>query len=81
MSDSRSVTVRKRGRGGRPSKGPRISMTVRCPEHLADAIEEIRAGSGLTNNDFIVGLIEQAMEAGIRPAAVPAAQERLPLTA
>ncbi|MGH3205915.1 MAG: hypothetical protein ACRDP5_28270 [Streptosporangiaceae bacterium] len=81
MSDSTSFSTRKRGRGGRPSKGPRLSMTVRCPEPLAEAIDAARAGSGLTNNDFILGLIEMAMEAGLCPAAAPASQDRLPLSA
>jgi hypothetical protein len=75
------LTARKRGRGGRPSKGPRATMTVRCPAPLAVAIDAAREGSGLTNNDFIVGLIEKALEAGIRPASAPAGQDRLPLTA
>jgi len=55
MSDSTSFSARQRGRGGRPSKGPRATMTVRCPEPLAAAIETARAGSGLTTNDFVVG--------------------------
>jgi hypothetical protein len=76
-----SDRVRKRGRGGRPSKGPRVSMTVRCPEQLADAIDEVRAGSGLTTNDFIVGLIEKALAAGLSPVTPGAAQDRLPLSA
>ena len=70
-----------RGRGGRPSKGPRISMTIRFPEQLADAIEASRAGSGLTTNDFVVGLVGQALAAGLAPAALQAGQDRLPLTA
>jgi len=41
MSDSVIVKARKRGRGGRPSKGPRASMNARCPEQLADAIEAV----------------------------------------
>ena len=81
MSDSTNLSRRKRGRGGRPSKGPRLSMTVRCPEQLAEEIEAARAGSGLTNNDFIIGLIEAAMNAGLSPAGAAASQERLPLTA
>jgi len=83
MSDTMSLTARRhgRGRGGRPSKGPRISMTIRCPEQLADAIEASRARSGLTTNDFVVGLVEQALAAGLEPVAKPAGQARLPLTA
>jgi len=81
MSDSTIVKARKRGRGGRPSKGPRVSMTVRCPEPLADAIEAVRVESGLTTNDLVVALIERAMAAGLLPAAEHADQDRLPLTA
>jgi hypothetical protein len=56
-------------------------MTIRCPEPLADRIEDARTGSGLTNNDFVVGLLERAMDAGLLPAIQPADQERLPLSA
>jgi len=80
MSDS-IVKARKRGRGGRPGKGPRISMTVRCPEPLADAIEAARLESGLTTNDLVVCLVERAIEAGLVPVAASAGQERLPLSA
>jgi hypothetical protein len=77
MNESGSVKARKSGRGGRPSKGPRIAVTVRFPEHLADAIEEARVRSGLTTNDLIVTLTEKAMAAGLSPAA----HDQLPLTA
>jgi hypothetical protein len=56
-------------------------MTVRCPEPLADAIEEVRAGTGLTTNDLIVGLLEKALSAGLSPVTPAVAQERLPLSA
>ncbi len=81
MSDSASFTARRRGRGGRPSKGPRATMTVRCPEPLAEAIETARAGSGLTTNDFVVEMLARAAAAGLFPATADAVQERLPLTA
>jgi predicted HicB family RNase H-like nuclease len=81
MSDSTSFSARQRGRGGRPSKGPRATMTVRCPEPLAEAIETARAGSGLTTNDFVVGMLAKAAAAGLFPAAGEAGQDCLPLTA
>ena len=69
------------GRGGRPSKGPRCFVGLRIPEPLHEALETARAGSGMTANDFCIGLIEQAMAAGLLPAGQPASQDRLPLTA
>jgi hypothetical protein len=77
MSDS----VIKRGRGGRPSRGPRGQLTVRCPEPLVVAIESARSETDLTTNDFVVGLIERAMEAGLLPVTQSAGQDRLPLSA
>jgi hypothetical protein len=77
MSDS----IVKRGRGGRPSKGPRGQLTVRCAEPLVVAIESARADSGLTTNDFVVGLIEKALAAGLLPSAEAPGQDRLPLSA
>lgn len=56
-------------------------MTIRCPEQLAEAIESGRAKSGLTTNDFIVGLVEKALAAGLLPSAQAEGQDRLPLTA
>lgn len=83
MSDTRTLTARKhgRGQGGRPSKGPRICMTIRFPEPLADAIKAGRAKTSLTTNDYVVALAELALEAGLTPAGQPTGQERLPLTA
>jgi hypothetical protein len=73
--------VIKRGRGGRPSRGPRGQLTVRCPEPLVVAIESARSETDLTTNDFVVGLIERAMEAGLLPVTQSAGQDRLPLSA
>jgi hypothetical protein len=76
------MSHRRDGRGGRRSKGPRYAQTIRFPEPLHDVIEEARAGSGYdTVNDFVVAMLEQAAEAGMFPAALPAAQDRLPLSA
>jgi hypothetical protein len=83
MSDTMTLSARRhgRGQGGRRSKGPRICMTIRFPEPLADAIEAGRAKTRLTTNDYVVALAELAIEAGLTPTAQPAGQERLPLTA
>lgn len=77
MSDS-TIKARKRGRGGRPSKGPRVSTTVRFPEQLADAIEAIRVDTGGTTNDVVTALVERAIKAGLAPGA---AAGQLPLSA
>jgi len=77
---SEQCTIPRRGRGGRPSKGPRFQLTVRCPEALAEVIEEGRAAAGMATNDYVVELLRLATEAGLTPVA-EAGQERLPLSA
>ena len=79
MSDSTKPA--KRGRGGRPSVGPRTQWTLRCPDELAAAIDRVREQSGMTTNDLVVFMLSGAIEAGLVPEAQPAGQERLPLSA
>jgi hypothetical protein len=81
MSEHGRVMPRRTGRGGRPSKGPRSFVGLRIPEPLHEALEEARAESGLTTNDFCIGLIERAMAAGLLPSGEAPGQDRLPLTA
>jgi predicted HicB family RNase H-like nuclease len=75
------ATPRHRGPGGRPSKGPRTFVGIRIPDPLHEAMEAARAESGLTVNDFAIGLIEQALTAGLLPAGQAHGQDRLPLSA
>jgi hypothetical protein len=56
-------------------------MTVRAPEALAETIETARDGSGLSINDFIVGMLQLATDAGLYPSASSEDQDRLPLSA
>jgi predicted HicB family RNase H-like nuclease len=81
MSEQQRVTSRQRGRGGRPSKGPRVYVGLRIPEADHTEIEEARAQSGLSVNDFCIGLIMQAMDAGLIPSGQAPGQDRLPLSA
>lgn len=81
MNEQQRVTPHRRGRGGRPSKGPRTFVGLRIPDQLNEELEAARAESGLTINDFCIGLIEQAMAAGLLPSGEAPGQDRLPLSA
>lgn len=81
MSEHQRISPRRPGKGGRPSKGPRNYLGIRVPAALHEAMEEARAESGLTANDFAIGLIEQAMAAGLLPSGQAPGQQRLPLSA
>ena len=81
MSEHQHPGARQTGRGGRPNKGPRCFVGLRIPEPLHEELESARAESGLTANDFCIGLIEQAMAAGLLPSGEAQGQDRLPLTA
>lgn len=62
-----------RKKTGRPSKGPRAKVLLRVPEPMKDAARREAAKRGLTVNDYVGLLIEQA-------TGVPYAnQETLPL--
>lgn len=81
MSEHQRVTTRRGSKGGRPSKGPRTYVGLRVPDPLHEAIEEARAASGLTLNDFVIGLAEAALTAGLVPSGEAPGQDRLPLSA
>jgi hypothetical protein len=81
MSEHQRVTPRRTGRVGRPSKGPRTYVGLRVPDPLHEAIEEARATSGLSINDFVIGLAEAALSAGLLPSGEAPGQDRLPLSA
>jgi predicted HicB family RNase H-like nuclease len=81
MSEHERVIPRRAGRGGRPSKGPRTYVGLRVPDPLHEAIEEARAASGLSINDFVIGLAEAALAAGLVPSGHAPGQDRLPLSA
>jgi predicted HicB family RNase H-like nuclease len=81
MSEHERVLPRRTGRGGRPSKGPRTYVGLRVPDPLHEAIEAARAASGLTLNDFVIGLAEAALTAGLLPSGEAQGQDRLPLSA
>jgi hypothetical protein len=70
-----------RGRGGRKSKGPRRSRTLRVPYELDDDIEAAFAASGHRDvNAFLVDVLIQAKAAGLFPEA-HTAQGRLEISA
>jgi hypothetical protein len=75
---SAQPSTARRGRGGRPSKGPRRQFTLRCDEPLANRIERAAADAEMETNAYLVELLRLATEAGLVPAS---AQERLPLSA
>jgi predicted HicB family RNase H-like nuclease len=81
MSEHERVLPRRGSRGGRPSKGPRTYVGIRVPDPLHAAIEEARAASGLSINDFVIGLAEAALSAGLVPTCEAPGQDRLPLSA
>jgi hypothetical protein len=82
MSDT-SLSSRRNLRpgSGRRSLGPRVPMTVRCPEPLAEIIKERQIASGLSAQNFMVALLQNAAAAGLWPEPPAEGQERLPLTA
>jgi predicted DNA binding CopG/RHH family protein len=45
---------------GRPSKGPRVEVLLRVPSPMKDAAKREAAKRGLTVNDYVALLIEQA---------------------
>jgi predicted HicB family RNase H-like nuclease len=81
MSEHERALPRRGSRGGRPSKGPRTYVGIRVPDPLHAAIEEARASSGLNLNDFVIGLAEAALAAGLVPSGESPGQDRLPLSA
>lgn len=72
----------KRGRGGRPSKGPRDAMMIRPHAEVGDAIRELAEAEGYTISGYVSALL--AREVG-RPELAPkpdqsVQQEELSLT-
>lgn len=66
--------------GGRPSKGPRYTRTIRFPLALNEAIEDAAAAAGYDNvNDYVVEIVARAQTAGLFPA--PDGQMSLPVSA
>ena len=63
------TTRRRKGTGGRPSKGDRYARTIRFPVEIYDRIEDAAAAAGYSVNDFVVALTAGALNAGIGPAA------------
>jgi predicted HicB family RNase H-like nuclease len=71
--------ARRRGSGGRPSKGPRIAFTTRVPESLGDVISDAADDAGLSLNDYIAGVLAHAH--GLpAPAHTDTRQEELQLS-
>lgn len=71
----------KRGRGGRPDKGPRDALMVRPPQALGDLVREQADMAGMTINDYVVTVLADAVG---RPELAPDVsgdrnQEVLPL--
>lgn len=81
MSKHQRGSSRPAGMPGRPSKGPRTYVGLRVPDPLHAEIEEARAASGLSINDFVIGLAEAALAAGLLPSGEAPGQDRLPLSA
>jgi hypothetical protein len=65
-------------KGGRHSKGPRRSRTLRLPPEIDQRIEAGSDAAGYRAvNDYLCDLLTAALEAGLAPEP----QDRLPLTA
>jgi hypothetical protein len=76
------IERRRRGRGGRPSKGARHARTIRFPLPLNAAIEDAAEAAGYDNvNDYVVDLVAAAHTAGMRPTQEDSSQARLPIGA
>lgn len=69
--------ARRRGSGGRPSKGPRVPFMTRVPEPLGDAISDAADAAGLTLSDYIAGVLANAH--GFPAPTSPNDQEELQL--
>jgi hypothetical protein len=70
------------GKPGRQSKGPRDPLTVRFPKPLRAAIENAREGTGYDGaGEYVVAIVERALEAGLFPTAESGGQDQLPISA
>lgn len=58
MTASESVGSVRRGKVGRPSKGPRHTFSLRVPVNIARVIARSAQASELTYNDWILRVLE-----------------------
>lgn len=57
-------------RRGRPSKGPRVEMTIRVRPEVHDAASAVAKMRGLTLTDLVGGLLERELGAAVEMAQV-----------
>ena len=55
-------------RRGRPSKGPRVEMTVRVRPAVHDAAMAVAKVRGVSLTDFVAGLLEKELGAAVEMA-------------
>ena len=75
--------ARQRGHnsGGRPSKGERRLVATRLATDIADRVAAAVEQRGITVSDYIAALVYSDLGIPLPPAAEPAAQAELPLSA
>jgi len=56
------------GRRGRPSKGPRMEMTIRVRPAVHDAATAVAKMRGLSLTDFVAGLLEKELGPAVEMA-------------
>ncbi len=64
---------------GRRSKGPRVVMTTRLPDPLADAVRAYAERDGLSYSDAIANVV--ARHFGMAPVAQPKKDSQMQMTA
>ena len=57
-------------RRGRPSKGPRVEMTIRVRPEVHDAATAVAKMRGMSLTDFVGGLLERELGAAVDMAQI-----------
>jgi predicted HicB family RNase H-like nuclease len=57
-----------KARRGRPSKGPRVEMTIRVRPEVHDAATAVSKMRGVSLTDFVAGLLERELGAAVEMA-------------
>ena len=55
-------------RRGRPSKGPRVEMTIRVRPEVHDATTAVAKMRGVSLTDFVAGLLERELGPAVEMA-------------
>lgn len=56
-----SMTMRRRGQGGRPSKGERRLVVTRLPTAQADRVRDVADRQGVTVSDWLAQVIAERL--------------------